>query len=219
MKVIIVSFIMFLILCGSISSAMYFHTGERQEKCLIEDIASETLVTGRYKMQQWDIRQHDFLPSAPGLGLVVTVKAPNEEILLSKVYGQEGKFTFTSHSSGEHAICLQSNSTNLIAFASSKLRIHVDIQMGEHPFDYAANDPKDKVKEVAYSLEHLQGEINHITQQQNYQREREEYYRQKSEDTNSNVLWWAIIQTIILTSVGVWQIKHLKDFLIAKKVV
>ncbi|KAM4709078.1 transmembrane emp24 domain-containing protein 11-like [Discoglossus pictus] len=219
MKAMDTRFIIFLIVCVSLSSAMYFHIAERQEKCVIEDIATDTLVTGRYKMQQWDLNRHDFHPSAPGLGLIVTVKAPNEEILLSKLYGPEGKFTFTAHSSGEHTICLQSNSTNLIAFASSKLRIHIDVQMGEHPLDYHVADAKDKVKEVSYSLENLQGEMNHILKEQEYQRQREEFYRQKSEDTNSNVLWWAIIQTVILTSVGFWQIKRFKDFLIAKKVV
>ncbi|XP_052470372.1 transmembrane emp24 domain-containing protein 11-like [Carassius gibelio] len=49
--------------------------------------------------------------------------------------------------------------------------------------------------------------------------EREEKFRQMSEDTNGNVLWWAIIQTSILLSVGIWQMKNLKNFLIEKKLV
>ncbi len=49
--------------------------------------------------------------------------------------------------------------------------------------------------------------------------EREEKFRQMSEETNGNVLWWAIIQTSILLSVGVWQMKNLKNFLIEKKLV
>ncbi|XP_075067155.1 transmembrane emp24 domain-containing protein 11-like [Mixophyes fleayi] len=199
--------------------AMYYHSAEKEEKCVIEDLPADMLVTGRYKLQKWDMNRHDYLPSAPGLGMFVTVKAPNDEILVSKLYGPDGKFTFTSHSTGEHVICMQSNSTNLIAFASSRLRIHLDIQVGEHPFDYATVDPKDKVKEVSFGLEHLRGEVNHIMKEQEYQREREEYYRQRSEDMNNNVLWWAIAQIFILTTVGIWQIKRFKDFLIAKKVV
>lgn len=31
----------------SLSTAFYFHVGEREEKCIIEDIPSDTLVTGR----------------------------------------------------------------------------------------------------------------------------------------------------------------------------
>lgn len=32
----------------SSSIALYFHSGEREEKCIIEDVPSDTLVTGRY---------------------------------------------------------------------------------------------------------------------------------------------------------------------------
>ncbi|XP_069486438.1 transmembrane emp24 domain-containing protein 11-like [Ambystoma mexicanum] len=203
----------------SLSAALYFHTGEREEKCIIEDIPTDTLITGRYKVQQWDMHDHDFLPSAPGLGMMVTVTAPNGEILLSKLYGPESKFTFTSHLSGEHNICLQSNSTRLMVFGASRLRIHFDVQVGEHLLDETIVQAKDKVNEVTLRLEHLTEQIHHIIKEQNHQREREEYYRLKSEGTNSNVLWWAIAQTLILTSVGLWQIKCLKDFLIEKKLV
>nr|XP_033788409.1 transmembrane emp24 domain-containing protein 11-like [Geotrypetes seraphini] len=201
------------------SAALYFHAGEREEKCIIEDIPNDTLITARFKMQQWDLNEQDFLPSAPGLGMVVTITDPNEELLLSKVYGPEATITFTSHTYGEHSICLQSNSTRLMVFAASRLRIHLDIQVGEHLFDETIAQTKDKVNEVTLRIEHLIEEIQHIMKEQGYQREREEFFRQKSEDTNSNVLWWAVLQTIILISVGVWQIKCLKDFLIAKKLV
>lgn len=32
----------------SSSIALYFHSAEREEKCIIEDVPSDTLVTGRY---------------------------------------------------------------------------------------------------------------------------------------------------------------------------
>ncbi|XP_064275032.1 transmembrane emp24 domain-containing protein 11-like isoform X2 [Passer domesticus] len=180
----------------SFSFALYFHMGEREEKCIIEDIPSDTLVVGNYKVQRWDIHTHDFLESAPGLGMFVTVTIPTGEVLLSKLYGPQGTFTFTSHISGEHVICFQSNSTRFAVIAGSKLRIHLDIRVGEHFLDESAIQAKDKVNE-----------------------EREEKFRKTSEETNSNILWWAIVQTLILISVGIWQIKSLRDFFISKKLV
>ena len=32
--------------CFSLSTAFYFHVGEREEKCIIEDIPSNTLISG-----------------------------------------------------------------------------------------------------------------------------------------------------------------------------
>uniref|UniRef100_A0A452VHM2 Transmembrane emp24 domain-containing protein 9-like n=1 Tax=Ursus maritimus TaxID=29073 RepID=A0A452VHM2_URSMA len=48
---------------------------------------------------------------------------------------------------------------------------------------------------------------------------REERFRQTSESTNQRVLWWSILQTLILVATGVWQMQHLKSFFKAKKLV
>lgn len=48
---------------------------------------------------------------------------------------------------------------------------------------------------------------------------REERFRQTSESTNQRVLWWSIVQTIILVAIGIWQMRHLKSFFEAKKLV
>ena len=48
---------------------------------------------------------------------------------------------------------------------------------------------------------------------------REERFRETSESTNQRVLWWAIAQTAILVITGMWQMKHLKSFFEAKKLV
>ncbi|XP_045429921.1 transmembrane emp24 domain-containing protein 11 isoform X2 [Pipistrellus kuhlii] len=163
--------------CFPLSTAFYFHAGEREEKCIIEDIPSDTLITGSFKLQQWDVAGQDFLESAPGLGLFVTVTTYSEE------------------------------------------RIHLDIRVGEHGLDAAIAQAKDKVNEVSFKLEHLIEQVEQIVREQNYQRDREENFRMTSEDTNSNVLWWAFAQTLIFISVGIFQMKYLKDFFIAKKLV
>ncbi|XP_069449430.1 transmembrane emp24 domain-containing protein 11 isoform X2 [Ovis canadensis] len=99
------------------------------------------------------------------------------------------------------------------------LRVHLDIRVGEHDLDAAITQAKDKVNEVSFKLEHLIEQIEQIVKEQNYQRDREEKFRMTSEDTNSNVLWWAFTQTLIFISVGIFQMKSLKDFFIAKKLV
>lgn len=43
------------------------------------------------------------------------------QVILSRQYGSDGRFTFTSHTPGEHKICLHSNSTKMALFAGGKL--------------------------------------------------------------------------------------------------
>ncbi|KAF3838840.1 hypothetical protein F7725_010608 [Dissostichus mawsoni] len=112
-------------------SSLYFHIGETEKKCFIEEIPDETMII-------------------------------------------EGRFTFTSHTPGEHQICLHSNSSKFALFAGGMLRVHLDIQVGEHANNYAEIAAKDKLTELQ-------------------------------------------LRTLILVAIGIWQMRHLKSFFEAKK--
>ncbi|XP_006976842.1 transmembrane emp24 domain-containing protein 9 [Peromyscus maniculatus bairdii] len=199
--------------------ALYFHIGETEKKCFIEEIPDETMVIGNYRTQLYDKQREEYQPATPGLGMFVEVKDPEDKVILARQYGSEGRFTFTSHTPGEHQICLHSNSTKFSLFAGGMLRVHLDIQVGEHANDYAEIAAKDKLSELQLRVRQLVEQVEQIQKEQNYQRWREERFRQTSESTNQRVLWWSILQTLILVAIGVWQMRHLKSFFEAKKLV
>lgn len=64
-----------------------------------------------YKVELYDPRSQGFMPSSPGIGMHVEVRDPDDKTILSRVYSSEGRISFTSHTPGEHVICLYSNST------------------------------------------------------------------------------------------------------------
>ena len=217
------------------------------------------LITGNYKVQLYDPRTNGFAPQSQGIGMHVEVRDPEDKIILSKVYSSEGKWTFTSHTPGEHVICLYTNSTKW--FSGTQLRVHLDIQVGEHAINYADVAQKEKLSELQLRVRQLLDQVEQITKEQNYQRVsqtfkvilgvsyqvldrkseiyqnflkslfcvyfaiffffqyREERFRQTSESTNSRVLWWSLGQTCILLVMGAWQMRHLKSFFEAKKLV
>ena len=37
--------------------------------------------------------------------------------------------------------------------------------------------------------------------------------------TNSRVLWWSILQTLVLIGAAIWQVRHMRTFFEAKKLV
>ncbi|CAB1330261.1 unnamed protein product [Coregonus sp. 'balchen'] len=201
------------------SYALYFHIGETEKKCFIEEIPDETMVIGKYRTQLWDKQTGSFLPATPGLGMHVEIKDSDTKIILSRQYGSDGRFTFTSHTPGAHQICLHSNSTKMALFAGGKLRVHLDIQVGEHTNNYPEIAAKDKLTELQLRARQLLDQVEQIQKEQNYQQYREERFRMTSESTNQRVLWWSIAQTLILLTTGIWQMKHLKSFFEAKKLV
>ena len=209
--------ILFIALYIPLSSALYFHISETERKCFIEEIPDETVVIGNYKCELHDPKTGGFMPSSPGIGMHVEIRDPDEKIILSKVYSSEGKFSFTSSTPGEHVICLYSNTTKW--FSGSQLRVHLDIQVGEHAVDYGNVAQKEKLTELQLRVRQLLDQVEQITKEQNYQRYREERFRQTSESTNQRVLWWSIVQTGILLLMGFWQMRHLRSFFQAKKLV
>ena len=180
----------FLTLCFVIhvSNGLYFHIGETERKCFIEEIPDETMVTGKlsqvyrkkvkteinelitgnYKVQLYDPRTNGFAPQSQGIGMHVEVRDPEDKIILSKVYSSEGKWTFTSHTPGEHVICLYTNSTKW--FSGTQLRVHLDIQVGEHAINYADVAQKEKLSELQLRVRQLLDQVEQITKEQNYQR-------------------------------------------------
>ncbi|KAL2722738.1 transmembrane emp24 domain-containing protein eca [Vespula squamosa] len=211
--------IIFLLFCVffEYGTGLYFHIGETERKCFIEEIPDETKVLVHYKVELYDPRSDGFMQSSPGIGMHVEIRDPDDKPILSRVYSSEGRIAFTSHTPGEHVICLYSNSTAW--FGGTQLRVHLDIQVGEQAIDYANVAQKEKLSELQLRIRQLIDQVEQITKEQNYQRYREERFRQTSESTNRRVLWWSISQTVILLFMGAWQMRHLKYFFEAKKLV
>ncbi|KAJ8919067.1 hypothetical protein NQ315_016974 [Exocentrus adspersus] len=200
-----------------ISNALYFHIGETERKCFIEELPDQTDVIVNYKVELYDPRSGGYMPASTGIGMHVEIRDPDDKTILSRVYSAEGKISFTSHVPGEHVICMYSNSTAW--FSGSQLRVHLDIQVGEHTINYGEIVQKEKLTELQLRIRQLLDQVEQITKEQNYQRYREERFRQTSESTNSRVLWWSVTQTAVLLIMGAWQMKHLKSFFEAKKLV
>ncbi|XP_058533255.1 transmembrane emp24 domain-containing protein 9-like [Ochotona princeps] len=174
---------------------------------------------GTYKTELYDPPMEKYQPSPQWINLFVFVKDPENKNLLARQYGPQGSFSFTSQSPGEHQICIHLESIRFSLSNEDKLAVHLDMQLGEHTNDYVEFATKDKLSQLHLRVRQLVEQVAQIQKEQEYQRWREERFRQTSESTNQRVLWWSILQTLILVAVGVWQMRHLKSFFEAKKLV
>ncbi|XP_017783384.1 PREDICTED: transmembrane emp24 domain-containing protein eca-like [Nicrophorus vespilloides] len=195
--------VIFLISLLEFTNGLYFHIGETETKCFIEEIPDDTDVIVIYKAELYNPRSGGFMPSSPGIGMHIEVKDPGDKLILSRVYRSEGKIFLTSHTPGEHVICMYANHT--VWINGSQLRVHLDILVGEHTINYDAVVQKEKLSEMQLRIRQLLNQVEQITKEQNYQRYREESFRQTSESTNSRILWWSVTQIAVLIVMGAWQ--------------
>lgn len=78
---------------------------------------------------------------------------------------------------------------------------------------------KEKLTDMQLRMRKLLEHVEQINKEQDYQRLREERFRYTSESTNARVLWWSLGQVIIVLVIGFLQMRHLKSFFEAKKLV
>jgi len=170
MELVKAAVVLLVLVFAAVAHGLYFHIGETEQRCFIEEVPQETMIVGKYKTQLFDNTKQTWLPSSPGIGMHVEVKNPNSKVMLSRHYAAEGRFTFTSHDSGEHTICIGTNSTRW--FGGNRLRVHLDISIGEHAVDYGQIAAKEKLNELQLRIRQLLDQIEQITKEQAYQRVR-----------------------------------------------
>ncbi|KAK4472623.1 hypothetical protein MN116_003858 [Schistosoma mekongi] len=201
-------------LCIGFSQSIFFHMKETEERCFLEDVPEDTLVAGNYKLLASKDKHFE---RSKDLGVKVKVIDPYDQILLDRVYSSEGRFVFTAHRPGEYKICISSDSGAW--FGGSQLRVHLDIQVGDHALNYQEIATKDRLNDIQLRVRQLLDQVQSIAKDQNYQRVREENFRRLSESTNQRVTWWSVAQLILLICIGFWQMRHLRAFFQAKKLV
>jgi hypothetical protein len=118
----------------------------------------------------------------------------------------EGRFTFTSHESGDHSICLSTNYSSW--FSSTHIRLYLDIVVGTTKPD--TEHDRGHISQLAAKVRDLNLKLEDIRREQQYQREREADFRDLSEGTNSRAVWYSLAQIFVLVGTCVWQLRHLK---------
>jgi hypothetical protein len=118
----------------------------------------------------------------------------------------DGRFTFTSHESGDHSICISTNYTSW--WSSTHIKLYLDIVVGTTKPDIESD--RSHIGELSSKLRDLNQKLEDIRREQQYQREREADFRNLSENTNSKAVWYSVLQIGVLIATCTWQLRHLK---------
>jgi hypothetical protein len=105
-----------IILCILVKpvTSLYFYLEGSEQKCFLEELPLDTLVVGTYKAEEWSETQQQYIEN-PQLGIQITVEElPHKNRIVNINKGaSRGRFTFTAAESGDHAICLNSNTSEI----------------------------------------------------------------------------------------------------------
>jgi len=207
-----------LLACSLVpSSALYFHVKEGQQRCFIEEVPNDMLVMAKYNsLDHHKLNIPAPSPGTPAATIRVVIKDPLGNVVLEQDADEAGSVMFTSTIGGEHLVCLKT-STNSWFGASRTFRFQLEFQTGVQATDYSELAKQEHLSAIEVEVRKLNDRVRAIRAEQDYQKSREEEFRNTSESTNSRVMWWSVIQTLVLVASGVWQIFSLKGFFKQKK--
>ncbi|KAJ3217930.1 emp24p/erv25p- protein, partial [Clydaea vesicula] len=178
-------------------NSLYFYLDGNEQKCFIEELPKETTVIGTYKSEEWNENTRVYADN-PKTGIQIVVEeAQTKHRIVNQKGASAGKFTFTSTESGDHTICLSTNSTGW--FQNTRTKLHLDLMFGDaqHTAGLDSNT-KEVLDELTKKIRSLNEKITIIKREQVYQREREREFRDTSESTNARVVNWTLIQVFVL---------------------
>jgi len=178
----------------------------------MEEVPQDMLIVGRYSNMDWvTLRQMDTINN-----IKVEVRDPRNQLILEHDTIEKGQFGFTSSISGEHQICFIAG-TSTVYGQLKTYRVQLALDYGEQAQDYTQIAKAEHLSAIEVEVRKLNDKIKQIRNEQDYQKSREAEFRDTSESTNGAVMYWSIIQTVILLTAGLAQLYLLTKFFKSKK--
>ncbi|KAJ2355218.1 emp24p/erv25p- protein [Coemansia erecta] len=203
---------------ASLTNGLHFYLRDGEQQCFLEELPKGFLVTGHYKTEEWRDAEKRYIENA---GISVSMTADDNDALhrvMNQKGGHQGKFSFTAGNAGEHTICVQAHGAQAGGWLSSSIvKFTLDIGIGEA--DDGGRAAIEKIKDISEKIRILNAQLEEIKVEQKYQRERELEFDAATSSIRRRVIYWAFIQLAIVGAVCFWQLRHLRRFFEAKKLV
>eukprot|EP00835_Amoeboradix_gromovi_P006510 NODE_779_length_4292_cov_0.220606.p3 type:complete len:196 gc:universal NODE_779_length_4292_cov_0.220606:1886-1299(-) len=192
----------------SVIFAAYFYMENNKKTCFLEDVLPNTDIHGHYKTE---LSTGGLFVENSSVKLRVSItEMPSQHVVKEMTVSYKGKWTYTTASANPHHICISFPP----GYEFSKTRVHFDITIGED-FDTITNVAEslgDRIKDIDRLVQNALREAR-------FQRTREAEFRDQTEKTHGKISNWTFVQLFVLGLTCVWQMRTLKNFFTAKKLV
>lgn len=142
----------------------------------------------------------------------VTLEDPKKEIIYKQIKAQFDSHTFTPKISGVYAACF----SNEFSTFSHKL-VYMDFQVGDEQPLPGVGEHATVMTQMESSAQEIHKHLTTIGEYQTHHRLKEAQGRKRAEELNERVMWWSIIETILILVIGICQVFVLKNFFSEKK--
>ncbi|RKO97688.1 hypothetical protein CXG81DRAFT_11566 [Caulochytrium protostelioides] len=200
--------------------AIYFYLEADQQRCFFEELPAQTTVIASHQAEMLRESDWTWVP-ATDIGIRARVETVPARVPIIEQHSEpQGRITFTTTTAGDHEICLQVSGRLRPGpnGAPARIRLHFDLLFGDAGHDPTAGK-REAIDAVVRQISNLQTRMTQIRTEQQTLREREVDFRNLSERVNGHVVWYSLLQFFALAAAVTWQVRQLRGFFVAKKLV
>ncbi|KAL1828833.1 hypothetical protein DCAR_0208096 [Daucus carota subsp. sativus] len=207
----------------SITESVRFDLESGNTKCISEDIKSNSMTVGNYRIvnpsephhfhPSSTEQAHQPLPESYKLTVRVTSTSGNSYHYADHV--QNGQFSFQAVEAGDYMACFWAVDQT----PPATLTIDFDWKSGVATKDWSNVAKKGSIDAMEIEVKKLYETVTSIHEEMFYLREREEEMQELNKATNSKMGWLSLLSLMICLSVSGMQLWHLKSFFEKKKLI
>ena len=171
-----------------------------------------------YKSSFWTEGKNQFMEE-PSLSFQFRIfNDATNEVIREQIAPFQGKISFTALHAGYHTICVTTASMSSGFDKKGPIKLEFDISLlGKGAMEFP--NKQARLTEIGQQIQKLQGKLMDLRQEQENLKVLEIEFRNLSERVNSKVVWWSLLQVILFVGTAFLQLRHLKTFFRAKKLV
>ncbi|KAJ3114171.1 p24 complex component [Phlyctochytrium bullatum] len=137
------------------------------------------------------------------------VTAPDGRMIQSQFKGTTGTFGFTADRDGKYEYCFSNqvgSAVKAVTFSvtgpEEKIRFESMYKDSQEDFHTPLNE----------EINNLANKIRILNDENNYLIQRELAHRNTAKSTNSRVVWWSLLQAVVLAAVAAFQVYYIMSF-------
>jgi len=189
------SFLLGCVVYSSNAIELTFWVDPQGTECFFEDVYKGDAVSGNFQVTTGGNMEVDF-----------NVLTPTGKSVMRLESSVEHMFEFTAEESGEFTFCF-SNTNTYHDMKSITFELNSD-----HPLDGANIADRDSVSQLQEKLRNLQLTVRDVQSTQRYLRNREVRHRNTTDSTNSRVLWWSVLEAVVIVALSAFQVYYIRSF-------
>lgn len=190
--------------------AAYFYVHEGQDKCFVESVPVGVPLTVSYRNTD-----------NPGVPCNIIYKDPQNRPVYSREVPPaetEGKVSYMTTTTGEYKVCI-SCSAGTRWLGTNLLRWSVSIELGDTDINLEDLAKREQVDSLQLKMQAIAGRLEAMQKENDYERAQEERHQKTCEDTNSRIVWFSVLQLLLLCGTTHISVFYLLRYFQSQKVI